>query len=156
VICSRIVFLHPTGASEEALARGDWAKAAGLFAEEIAWSETAKAHEGYATACWWLDDGDAVIDARSRAYALYRAQGDRLAAARVATALSRDFASFRGQLAVAAGWLRRAHRLLGGFESSEEHGWLAVREAEAALFYRADTTAALAHAADAAATAELL
>ena len=82
---------------------------------------------------WWLDDADATIDSRERAYRLYRHRDDRLGAARVAGALAWDSMLFGGRTAVARGWLDRAFRLLEEEPLSAEHAWLAVREAEVAL-----------------------
>jgi hypothetical protein len=46
-----------------------------------------------------------VFDARERAYAGYRDAGRAIDAARVATALAWDYRIFRGEPAVADGWL---------------------------------------------------
>lgn len=141
----------------DALRRRSWEEARRAFATALGKHETAEALEGYAHASWWLDDASATIDARSRAYALLRRQGDDpRGAARVATALAGDFGSFRGQPAVAEGWLGRARRLLDGLEPSAEHAWLALREAETAVFYRQDTAAARELLAKAASLAERL
>jgi LuxR family maltose regulon positive regulatory protein len=40
---------------------------------------------------------------------------------------------FRGEYAVANGWIQRAHRLLEGIEQCPEAGWLAIVEAHLAL-----------------------
>jgi LuxR family transcriptional regulator, maltose regulon positive regulatory protein len=42
--------------------------------------------------------------------------------------LACDQLDFRGAPAVAAGWLRRAHRLLDPLEAGPDHGWLAFME----------------------------
>jgi LuxR family maltose regulon positive regulatory protein len=87
-------------------------------------------------AAWWLEDDKAAIDARRRAYHLYRDRDDRRGAARVvATGLALDY-YFRGEHAVVNGWIRRAHRLLKGIEQCPELGWLSIVEAHLAL--RAD------------------
>ncbi len=103
---------------------GDWAGARAAFANE----ETAEALEGLSWAAWWLDDADAVFDARERAYRLYRDRGESAGAARMATWLAADQLDFRGAVAVATGWLRRAARLLEPLEPLPEHGWLAFHE----------------------------
>ena len=84
-------------------------------------------------AAWHLDDEAATFDARERAYRLYRERADRLGAARVATLLAWDCITFRGERAVASGWLQRAHRLIDDLPMAPEHGWLTIREGSMAL-----------------------
>jgi LuxR family maltose regulon positive regulatory protein len=121
----------------EALARGAWEEARRAFEAALVQEETAEALEGLGAAAWWLDDARLTFEAREHAYRLYSERGDRCAAARVATAIAWDYEAFRGELAVAQGWLARARRQLEGLEVTPEHGWLALREGEIAL--RADT-----------------
>jgi hypothetical protein len=59
-------------------ARGDWTRARKPF---DAAGEDAEALEGLGLAAWWLDDEDA-LDARERAYRLYRERGDDRAGSR--------------------------------------------------------------------------
>ncbi len=130
------------GPGRDALSRGAWEKARSLFASAAERHGTAEAYEGLADACWWLRDEAATFDARERAFRLYRAQGNRPAAAKVATWLATDSVEFRGQPAVASGWLQRAHRLLEGFESTAEYGWLLLTEGHLALMLRNDAATA--------------
>jgi ATP/maltotriose-dependent transcriptional regulator MalT len=51
----------------------------------------------------------------------------------MATWLAVDHLDFRGALAVASGWLQRAHRLLDPLEPKPEHGWLAFQDGYVAL-----------------------
>src|SRR5262245_55048797 len=111
-----------------ALRAGRWSAARELFEEAFAAEESPEALEGLSWAAWWLDDAEAVFDARERAYVLYRNRGDAAAAARMATWLAADQLDFRGAAAVAAGWLRRAHRLLEPLEPGPDHGWLAFHD----------------------------
>jgi len=90
--------------------------------------ESPEALEERSWAAWWLDDAEAVLDSRERAYRLYRARGDAAGAARMATWLAADQLDFRGAAAVASGWLGRARRLLDGLEPGPERGWLAFHE----------------------------
>ena len=125
-----------TAAAQDALARAGWEKlrrarwddARTHFTRACAAEETAEACEGLSWAAWWLDDEDAVFDARERAYRLYRARGDPAGAARMATWLAADELDFHGAWAPASGWLRRAHRLLDPLAPGPEHGWLAFHE----------------------------
>ena len=94
-------------------------------------------------AAWWLDDARFTIESRERAYRLHREHGDVVGAARMAIWLAWDYLAFRGEPAVANGWLQRAHRLLGDIGPVAEHGWLAIREAEIAFLLDNDVAAAL-------------
>ena len=93
-------------------------------------------------ACWWLEDYATGIDARERAYRLFRQSGDARAAARVAIWLSNDYADFRGESAVANGWVQRAERLLDGVPPSPEHALLCYQKAHVALMGQRDPVAA--------------
>jgi LuxR family transcriptional regulator, maltose regulon positive regulatory protein len=118
----------PVSAGWAQLADGEWGAARASFAEALASEETPEAFEGLSWAAWWLDDAEAVFDARKRAYGLYRRRGEGASAARMATWLAADQLDFRGAVAVAGGWLRRAERLLDSVEPGPEHGWLAFHE----------------------------
>jgi DNA-binding CsgD family transcriptional regulator len=120
-------------AGRTALGRGAWAQARACFAAAVAEHETPEALEGLGLAAWWLDDARTMFDARERAYRLFVATGDRRGAARLATWLAWDYEAFRGELAVANGWLGRARRQLEGLEPSPELATLLLREAEMAL-----------------------
>ena len=141
-------------AGREALARGAWEEARAAFEAELAREESAEALEGLGLTYWWLDRGDRVFEARERAYTMYREAGERASAARVATWLAWDYASFRGELAVANGWLRRARRLLEGLSDTLEHAFLALREGVFALLEEGDPARCLEHAASAIAAAQ--
>jgi ATP/maltotriose-dependent transcriptional regulator MalT len=117
-------------AAWDALSRGAWHDALALLGDG---GGDPEALEAIGVARWWLDDADGTIDARERAYRLYRERGDRVGAARIAGALAWDSLLFGGRSAVAHGWLERGARLLEDEELSPEHAWLAVREAEVAL-----------------------
>jgi LuxR family maltose regulon positive regulatory protein len=110
------------------LAAGRWEVARTTFERLLAVRETPEALEGLSWAAWWLDDAEAVFAARERAGRLYRTGGNTAGAARMATWLACDHLDFNGALAVAAGWLRRARRLLDKLEPGPEHGWLAFHE----------------------------
>src|SRR3954466_13288067 len=97
-------------AARLALSRGAWLDAKAAFEDSLAAGESPEALEGLGTAAWWLDLADLVFDTRGRAYRLYRDQGDALAASRVAVWLAWDYWAFRGENAVANGWLQRARR----------------------------------------------
>ena len=125
-VVSEIVLRH-VDAGHAALARGEWEQAKSAFDAALATEETGEALEGLGLAAWWLDLADVVFDARERAYRIYHEQSHRTAAARVAVWLAWDTAAFRGEEAIATGWLQRARRLLDDQPSASEHAWLALR-----------------------------
>ena len=129
-------------AGREALRRGAWEDARAQFQQSLAARETAAAWEELGLASWWLDDAAGTFEARERAYQLYRGDQDARGAARVALWLVWDYLAFRGDTAVASGWLERARRILEGHESTNEYGWLLLREGEVALFRGYDPAAA--------------
>jgi LuxR family transcriptional regulator, maltose regulon positive regulatory protein len=118
---------------QAALARNAWHEARTAFEAALAEGESPEALEGLGMAAWWLDEGRQAIDARERAYRLYRASGNRAAAGRVAAELAEDHVYFLGRPAAARGWLQRAHRLLDGLDLLPEHGWLRIIEGDLAL-----------------------
>jgi DNA-binding NarL/FixJ family response regulator len=129
-------------AGTAALERGAWDEARSHFQASIAARETPQALERLGLAAWWLDDATLTFDARERAFRLYRDLDDALGAARVALWLTWDYLAFRGDTAVASGWLERARRLLAGHESAAEYGWLLLRDGEVALFRGHDPSTA--------------
>jgi DNA-binding CsgD family transcriptional regulator/tetratricopeptide (TPR) repeat protein len=120
-------------AGRAALRRGDWQAARRSFELSLRTEEHPEALEGLGLAAWWLDLTDVVFDARERAYRLYRERDDSQGAARMAVWLAWDTAAFRGEQAIANGWLRRAQRILKDRPESPEHAWLALRRGIFAL-----------------------
>ena len=116
-------------AGSAALAAGDWEQALSLLEPVAKQAPTGAALEALGTAYFWLDHPD-TIDVRERAYRAYRQEQDPYGAARVATDLSFDCVTFRGEIAVAQGWLELAARALEGVPVSFEHGYLAAFEAD--------------------------
>jgi class 3 adenylate cyclase len=92
-----------------------------------------EALEQLAEAAWWTARPQESMDALERAYAAYTAEGNEPRAAFVALRLA-DRSDDRLQSAQAAGWLRRATRLLEAIPERAEHGYL-----ELALAKRADS-----------------
>lgn len=141
--------MNHLGAGRAALARGDWPAARLAFEAAVLAKESPEALEGLGHAAWWLDLADVVFDVRERAYRLYQQRGDRVGAARMAVWLAWDTAAFRGEQAIANGWLQRAHRLLEGHADTTEHAWLALRSGIFALLDEGDPEAAAALASEA-------
>jgi DNA-binding CsgD family transcriptional regulator len=130
-------------AGRAALARGDREAARKHFTLALTLEETPEALEGLAEACWWQDDETATFDARERAYHLYLKKGDKAATARMAMWMATDSLEFRGEPAVANGWLQRAGRLLEGLPDRPESGWLAVWKGQLALMVHNDPATAV-------------
>jgi DNA-binding CsgD family transcriptional regulator len=138
--------VNPLVAGRAALGRGDWQEARGAFETSLTTEEHPEALEGLGLAAWWLDLADVVFDARERAYRLYRERDDTLGAARMAVWLAWDTAAFRGEHAVANGWLQRAQSLLEGSPHAAlatEHAWLALRRGAFALLDDGDPEKAI-------------
>lgn len=131
-------------AGHEALARGDWSEARLAFEAALRNVDDPEAWEGLGNAAWWLDLGDLVFESRERAFRLYLARDDRRACARVAIWLAWDYWAFRGERAVANGYLQRARRLLSGEPPCPESAWLELRESSLSLMDDGDPSRALA------------
>jgi len=130
---------------------GEWAPAQQAFQEANRRHETPEAFEGLAAAARWLADERGAFDTATRSYELYRACGDDRGAARAAFMLADDSLEWRGEMAVARAWVRRARRLLAGDEDSEEFGRLMFYEGYLPLMEVNDTAAAVANGRDLAA-----
>ncbi len=146
----------PLSAGRAALRRRDWVTARRHFQAALDVGQTPEALEGLAEAAWYEGDEAQLFDARERAYRLHLERGDRAGAARMALALANDSVEFRGQPAVANGWIERARRLLEGLDPTAEHAWLAVWEAHRALMLVNDAAAARVHASRGATIAQTL
>jgi ATP/maltotriose-dependent transcriptional regulator MalT len=125
-----------------ALGRSDWAEAQRSFEAAVARDGSGEALDGLAWASWWRGDGEAALGARERAFRAYRRDGHPRRAAWVAGWLATDTADFRGDFAVAQGWLRRGRRLLDDAGPCPELGWLGVHEAEKHLLHSGDLATA--------------
>ncbi len=123
---------------DEALAIGAWKDASTAFEAALLLRESPECLEGLGMASWWLDLADRVFDSRERAYRLYLSRQDRRGAARMAVWLGWDCWAFRGENAVANGWLARARRLLEGEPACYEWAWLEMREAAFRLLEEMD------------------
>jgi len=102
-------------AGQEALVARDWARARRSFEVALEQEETAAALNGLGIALGWLDDVEASLRYRERAYARFR-RSDPLQAAVIAMQLCSQYASSLGNLAASRGWLGRFERLVEQFE----------------------------------------
>jgi LuxR family maltose regulon positive regulatory protein len=132
----------PLDAGWTALGRGDWERARVAFEESLAEEATPEAFEGLGCAGQMLNEDRLTFDARERAYRQYLDLGEMSSAARIAAWLAADYLLFRGEPAVANGWLQRAHSLTDGLEPGADHGWLAIHEGHIALALDEDTAKA--------------
>jgi hypothetical protein len=137
-------------AGRDALARGACQDALVCFKAALEDEVTPEALEGYGMAAWWLEDIPAVMSAREEAYRGFRRRQDRPAAARMATWLANDYADYKGELAVANGWIRLAERYLDGQPRGPEHAFLAYTKAHFALMVHRDPAEARRWSAEAA------
>jgi class 3 adenylate cyclase len=118
--------------AREAVARRSWREAYDLLSSADASGDLRPEDlELLAEAASWAGPTERCINAHERAYTAYREQGDKRSAARLALELFRDHTR-AGAGSVAAGWLRRAERLLEDEPDCLEHGYLAYRHARAA------------------------
>jgi DNA-binding NarL/FixJ family response regulator len=117
--------VNPREAGQAALARAAWDEARAHFEAAVAAEEdSGAAWEGLGWAGWWLGDGEATISSRERGFRAYRQADDARGAARLAAWLANDAIDFRGEYAVAAGWLERSRSLLAEDRRCLEYGWL--------------------------------
>jgi LuxR family transcriptional regulator, maltose regulon positive regulatory protein len=122
-----------------ALRGGNWPDARTAFEESLAQRETPEALEGLGWVGHMLNEDRLTFDARESAFRLYLERGDQSAAARIAAYLAADHLLFRGEPAVANGWLQRAHSLLDGVPPGVDHGWVAIHEGHIAVSLEEDT-----------------
>lgn len=113
-------------AFEAALDPGDTGTAdgSGEAAHDSA-AATAEALRGLAEALWWLGELDEAVVRWEQAYAAFRRRPDPAQAAQTALRLCFDYRAHVGNPAAAAGWRRRAARLIDEFSLDELRGWLA-------------------------------
>jgi DNA-binding NarL/FixJ family response regulator len=108
--------------------------------------------EALAEAAWWRCRTGESIAARHRAHAAYRLAGDDRGAARTAARLFHEH-FYRGETAVAVGWLGRGFRHVERDPGCVERGWLEFAKAELHL-HQGPLDRAVEHAAAAVATAD--
>src|SRR5262245_6899503 len=109
--------------------RGQWREARSAFEAALAHAETATARFGLATAAWWLGENESSVEECTRAYTLFRKEGDATAAVECAVWLSITYKANFANFVAAAGWIGRAERLLSDIEPGRSHGWVAIAKA---------------------------
>ena len=91
--------------------------------------DTGPGLEALAEAAWWRCRTGESIAARHQAHAAFRRAGDDRGAARTAARLFHEH-FYRGETAVAVGWLGRGFRHVQGDPGCLERGWLECARAE--------------------------
>ncbi len=80
--------------------RLDLGGGARAFEEALLEEDSPEALEGLGAAASWLEDAQVAIDARERAYRLFRERPDAEGAARTAAGVANDLLTFRGDPAM--------------------------------------------------------
>jgi len=120
-------------AGELALSQGAWDRACDSFEAALARETSPEGLDGLARALWWLDRPAEAIDARVRAYGLFRRTGDVARTVRIALWLVHEYSAVQGNEPAAEGWLARAEHLLSGHVDVPERGYLDLAKAERCL-----------------------
>ncbi|WP_328994737.1 response regulator transcription factor [Kribbella sp. NBC_01245] len=120
-------------AGELALAEGAWERACVRFEAALEQETSAEGLDGLARALWWLDRPGEAIDARVRAYGLFRRAGEVARAVRVALWLVHEYSAVQGNEPAAEGWLARAEHLVADQVDVAERGYLDLAKAERCL-----------------------
>jgi DNA-binding NarL/FixJ family response regulator len=116
-----------------ALSEGAWDRACDSFEAALAHETSPEGFDGLARALWWLDRPAEAIDARVRAYALFRRAGEVARAVRIALWLVHEYSAVHGNEPAAEGWLARAEHLLTDQVEVSERGYLDLAKAERCL-----------------------
>ena len=116
-------------AGQAALGAGRWMEARNAFEAVLAQRESAEASAGLGAALWWLGESAAGVTHGSRAYALFRRDGDLVGAVQSAVWLGITYKADFANFAAANGWLGRAERLLADAAPGPLHGWVQVARA---------------------------
>lgn len=116
--------------AHEALERGEFDAARGLYEAALAEESSAEALDGLGQALWFLCEIDSGIARREAAYAQFRRAGDLARAAEIALWLVVEHATSLGNEVAASGWFRRAERLLAETPLCPAHAELEVHRGQ--------------------------
>jgi len=120
------------GAGERALGAGEWSAARTSFEAALELEETPEALLGLGNALWWLDETEASLRYRERAYAAFRNRPDPFQAAATALQLAAHYGGNLGDVPAARGWGARAGRLVEEFGLVPLEGWVLLSRAAGA------------------------
>ena len=122
----------PLAAARAAMQRHDWQEAFDRFNEADADAGlSGQDLDALSTVAFFVGRVDIVIEAKERAFRVFQDAGDPIRAAAVALDLEREH-YYKGRPSIAAGWRRRAERLLEDQPESAAHGALALAQSEGA------------------------
>jgi tetratricopeptide (TPR) repeat protein len=110
----------------ESLRRGDGAGARAAFSAALEEERSGQVLEDLGSASLLLLDLDETIECWHAAYAEYQRAGLGAGAVRVARKVASLHGTYRGDWAVASGWIARARDLMHGIDAAEEEGWVAL------------------------------
>ena len=131
--------------AQRALELGEWENARAGFERAVRQAPSAAAWEGLGTATSYVAQVDVALEAREHAFLLYREARDARGAVRCALWLANDVMEFRGDAAVANGWLQRAQSILAEVVGpSPEGAHLLVFRAHKTLLGDSDSVASIA------------
>jgi DNA-binding CsgD family transcriptional regulator len=99
-------------AGEGSLKAGEWTAARDEFQEAIELGDSAAALDGMSTATWWLNQVDAAIGYRQRAFSLHKREGRIGPAGFCAVWIAAQYFAEHGNMAAAEGWLAVGQKLL--------------------------------------------
>jgi ATP/maltotriose-dependent transcriptional regulator MalT len=119
-------------AGQRALEAGEWSAARSSFEAVLELEESAAALLGLGNALWWLDETDASLRCRERAYAAFRHRSDPFQATTTALQLAYHYGANLGDVPAARGWGMRAARLVEDFELAPLEGWVLLSRAAGA------------------------
>ena len=119
-------------AGERALEAGEWSAARSSFEAALELEETPEAQVGLGNALWWLDETEASLRYRERAYSAFRNRPDPFHAAATALQLAAHYGGNLGDVPAARGWGARAGRLVEEFELAPLEGWVLLSRAAGA------------------------
>lgn len=120
-------------AGRSALVSADWSAARSAFESALKLGESAEAWDGLGLSLWWLKQLSEGIQARTRAYSMFRRAGRNEEAALVAVWLAREYRTLYRNDVTAEGWIARAEAAAAGVADSRVQGWIHLARAEGGL-----------------------
>jgi DNA-binding CsgD family transcriptional regulator/Tfp pilus assembly protein PilF len=119
-------------AGQRALQAGEWSAARSSFEAALELDESPEALLGLGNALWWLDETEASLRCRERAYLAFRNRPDPFQATTTALQLAYHYGANLGDVPAARGWGMRAARLVEDFELAPLEGWVLLGRAAGA------------------------